>query len=171
MLRGEQERQSIAKRFEDLMNRPFQAFPASRGNLQAPSQPGVYVIYSSRKALVLYVGRNLGAQGSLHRRLTEHLTRARFTKNIRKCSFRCLVVKNQRQRTLLEAYAIGHLCPSHLPTGEPEFDKRMRSGKVRARPARDQSLPANAVSTLAESQPAPKVSTALDNDLSIIALD
>jgi hypothetical protein len=31
--------------------------------------------------------------------------------------FRCLVVQSQRQRALLEALAIGRLCPAHLGLG------------------------------------------------------
>jgi hypothetical protein len=31
--------------------------------------------------------------------------------------FRCIVVRSDRQRALLEAYAIGFLCPAHMGTG------------------------------------------------------
>lgn len=37
--------------------------------------------------------------------------------------FRYLTVKNPRQRALLEAYAIGVLCPAHIGLGEEALAK------------------------------------------------
>jgi hypothetical protein len=31
-----------------------------------------------------------------------------------RCTYRFLIVENDRMRALLEAYAIGHLCPHHI---------------------------------------------------------
>jgi hypothetical protein len=143
----EEERQIIARLFEQLTNAPLQAFPSKRGKLQAPLQPGVYVIYDPRGD-VDYVGRNVGSRlGGLQARLVNHRYRAE------KSSFRCLVVKSQRRRALLEAYATGHLCPKHLPTGENVFDKSMRSRAFRA--SLKELREANATSTAVGHHPLP----------------
>jgi hypothetical protein len=105
-----------------------QKFPSSRGKLIAPNRQGVYVIYSPR-GRVVHVGRTPSGTGGIRQRLGNHLHNASsFTARFldghgaelrRGYTFRCLVVKNRRVRALLEAYAIGRLCPAHIGLGSP----------------------------------------------------
>ena len=92
----------------------------------------MYVIYNPQLK-VLHVGDTYRARRGLCQRLANHLhgqssftlyseylirkgaTLAERCEWLRKnCQFRCLVVTNHRRRVLLEAYAIGHLCPMHI---------------------------------------------------------
>jgi hypothetical protein len=64
------------------------------------------------------------AAGHLHRRLSNHLSGKSFfaeshlngdgAKLRGSYSFQYLEVPDERLRALLEAYAIGHLCPTHV---------------------------------------------------------
>src|SRR5260370_344522 len=56
--------------FEQMMSPPLVLFPNYRGRLEAPFDPGVYVIYSAKRK-VLYVGRT--PRGGIYFRLTNHL--------------------------------------------------------------------------------------------------
>jgi excinuclease UvrABC nuclease subunit len=95
--------------------------------VEAPVEPGVYVIYGAR-GKVLHVGRTPRGMLGLRQRLTNHLHGMssfvikhlnRDSSKLRNgCAFRCLVVKHPRRRALLEAYATGCLCPAHLGVGE-----------------------------------------------------
>ena len=77
---------------------------------------------------VLHVGRTLRGEGGLRQRLNNHLHgRSSFTKKFYKGrgrnlrsghTYQFLVVEDARRRALLEAYAIGRLCPKHLGLGE-----------------------------------------------------
>jgi hypothetical protein len=90
------------------------------------------VIYSPQLK-VLHVGQTYRARRGLHQRLANHLHgQSSFTIKsdyleqrgstikgrcawLRKhCKYRYLVIKKHRLRALLEAYAIGHLCPDHI---------------------------------------------------------
>lgn len=114
--------------FAKLRRSPLKPFPIPRQKLDAPDRKGVYVIYDAR-GRVLHVGRTPKAKGGLAQRLSNHLSAASsFTKQYLKgkgtklrhgCVFRCLVVEDSRLRALVEAYAIGYLCPAHLGLGEP----------------------------------------------------
>jgi hypothetical protein len=91
--------------------------------MDAPDLQGVYVIYNAR-GKVLHVGRTPKGAKGLHQRLSNHLHGASsFTIKYleghgarlrRGGTFRYLVVASPRLRALLEAYAIGSLCPAHL---------------------------------------------------------
>jgi hypothetical protein len=122
------EQKAIKALFAELMRAPEQEFPSPRGRLTAPNQQGVYVI-SDPRGLILHVGRTPSGMGGIRQRLGNHLHNAssfsvRYLKGHgeklrRGHKYRCLVVKNRRRRALLEAYAIGSLCPAHLGLGHP----------------------------------------------------
>ena len=113
----------IEKLFSRLIAAPAKSFPLPRQTLMAPPTQGVYVIYSPR-GRVLHVGMTPKARGGVAQRLKDHMAaNSSFTQTYLKGqghilrgshSFRCLSVPNRRSRALLEAYAIGHLCPAHI---------------------------------------------------------
>lgn len=109
---------------QELIDQPRTPFPESRGRLDAPKVPGVYIICSKR-GRALYVGRT-HCKGGLHQRLQGHLSgRSVFARNLpigpaslrTGFFFRCLPVKNHKTRALLEHAAVGRLCPKHLGLG------------------------------------------------------
>ena len=118
---------SEAKAVKALLNQltasPLQRFPNPRQRLVAPFDPGVYVIYDPGGD-VSHVGRTPSGRGGLHQRLRNHLHGASsFTRGylngqgskLREgYAYRCLIIADPRLRALLEAYAIGCLCPAHL---------------------------------------------------------
>jgi hypothetical protein len=120
------EQKQLRALFVKLTRAPLQLFPRPRRRLDAPDRQGVHVIYSPR-GQVLHVGRTPKGIGGIRQRLNNHLHNASsFTtkylkgdgaKLRRGCKFSCLVVKNTRHRALLEAYAIGRLCPAHIGDG------------------------------------------------------
>lgn len=101
-------------------------FPAARERIRAPDSHGVYLIYSSRR-VVLHVGRTVRGKRGLRQRLNDHLHgSSSFTQRyldgrgslLRKAhSFAYVKVANSRRRALVEALAIGCLCPVHLGDG------------------------------------------------------
>ena len=120
------EREEIKKLFRALWKQPMQRFPSEHEVLVASLEPGVYII---RKGdVVLHVGSTLRGKNGLRQRLNNHLHgSSSFTNKYlngngaalrKRHSFQFLVVKNARSRTLLEAYAIGILCPKHLGLGD-----------------------------------------------------
>jgi len=112
--------------FAELKRSPLWRFPELRGELDAPSGLGVYVIYDPR-GKVAHVGRTPRAAGGIAQRLRDHMAGdSSFTKRrlkgdgskLRgKYKYRCLEVRAKRRRAWLEAYAIGMLCPTHIGTG------------------------------------------------------
>ncbi len=122
------ERRKILRLFGRLCRQPRYTFPAQREKLPAPHTPGVYVIYDA-KSRVVHVGRTPAGRNDLHKRLNDHLCGASsFTQQYLKgegsqlrgvYSFQYLEVPAPRQRALLEALAIGSLCPQHLGLGVP----------------------------------------------------
>ncbi|HXE85705.1 MAG TPA: hypothetical protein VN524_02765 [Hyphomicrobiaceae bacterium] len=118
-----EENEIIKSLFDDLMRAPLQKFPAQRGELAAPKEQGVYIIYSPSHD-VLHVGSTPKARNGIAQRLRNHLSaRSSFASRYLNGDgsrlrqgyvFRCLVVENRRLRALLEAFAIGHLCPAHI---------------------------------------------------------
>src|SRR5262245_59404347 len=120
------EQANIQRLFGRLTHSPLQPFPSPRGKLIAPNGQGVYVIYSPRWRVV-HVGRTPSGTGGIRQRLGNHLHNASsFTARFldghgaelrRGYTFRCLVAKSRRLRALLEAYAIGRLCPAHIGLG------------------------------------------------------
>jgi hypothetical protein len=126
------EQERIRTLFDQLMSAPLKGFPnrySRYPKLEAPSEHGVYVIYGTRMK-VLYVGRTYrgqaygggfqdrGAGGGLQRRLITQ--RQKIVGSEAGCKFRCLVVKNPRERALLEHYTIGFLCPKHVGTADKD---------------------------------------------------
>ena len=101
-------------------------FPQERQQLEAPSEPAVYVI--RKEETVLHVGRTLRGRDGLHQRLKNHLHgSSSFTDKYLKgngaalrkgYTYQFLVVEDARLRALVEAYAIGRLCPKHIGLGE-----------------------------------------------------
>ena len=120
------EQETVKALFTELMRSPHQTFPAFRGKLKAPDRRGVYVIYDPR-GKVVHVGRTPKAKGGMAQRLRNHMSGASsFTNQYLKghgyklrgkFKFRYIVVKNRRHRALLEAYATGQLCPTHIGLG------------------------------------------------------
>ena len=117
----------IARLFERLQRAVPVPFPPARQHLDVPSKHGVYIIYSPR-GTVLHVGRTLRGKQGLRQRLNNHLHGASsFTIQFLEGKgsklrgthmFSFIEVSNARTRALLEAYAIGSLCPKHLGVGE-----------------------------------------------------
>ncbi len=76
----------------------------------------------------MHVGRTLRGKGGIHQRLNNHLhgqssfTAVKFDRMGWKLrngyEYQYLEVRNSRKRALLEAYAIGMLCPNHIGLGE-----------------------------------------------------
>ena len=120
------EHQVIKGLFENLCSQPNRAFPHARQTLDAPAKHGVYIIRQGET--VLHVGRTVRGRDGLHQRLNNHLhgssSFARQYLNGRGATLResgytyqFLELENPRKRALLEAYAIGMLCPKHLGLG------------------------------------------------------
>ena len=121
------------KRVELLFGRlardTLTAFPPHMRAVDAPAKPGVYVIYDPAGAVV-HVGRTPRGKGGIRQRLRDHLVnRSSFTRQhlngegrrLRDgYTFRYVGVEDARERALLEAYAIGCLCPAHLGLGEKD---------------------------------------------------
>lgn len=123
------EQKAVRTLFERLVRAPLHEFPASRGRIDAPDRKGVYVIYCPR-GTVLHVGSTPRARKGIGQRLKDHMagqssfTQKYFHRHKRKgpqlregYSFRCLCVPDPRTRALLEAFAIGRLCPEHIGHG------------------------------------------------------
>lgn len=117
------EQKTIRVLFTKLLRSPLQSFPEMRQPLKAPDKQGVYVIYDTRDRVV-HVGRTPSGVGGIRQRLGNHLYNAssfsliylkgRGEKLRRGYKYRCLIVGDPKQRALLEAYAIGYLCPAHI---------------------------------------------------------
>jgi hypothetical protein len=121
------ERQVIKDLFENLCSQPKRAFPQSRQPLDAPAKHGVYIICKGET--VLHVGRTVSGQDGLYQRLNNHLHgSSSFTRGYLKgkgttlresgYTYQFLELEDSRKRALLEAYAIGMLCPEHLGVGQ-----------------------------------------------------
>ena len=109
--------------FAALEGAPLQEFPASGARLNVPETHGVYAIYGRRGVRVLHVGRTVTGTKGLRQRLSNHLYgRSSFVTlhfdrdatRVRGLRFKYVEVKNPRIRALVEAYAIGQYCPSHI---------------------------------------------------------
>lgn len=119
--------QRIQELFKELCAQHELSFPQKRKPLDAPSKPGVYII--RKDGDVLHVGRTLRGKGGLHQRLKDHLHgSSSFTNEYlngraatlreKGYTYQYLVVKDPRVRALLEAYAVGTLCPKHIGLGK-----------------------------------------------------
>lgn len=119
--------EEIEALFEELTEQPRRSFPQNRQPIDAPSKPGVYIIRKGE--IVLHVGRTLRGRNGLRQRLKNHLHgSSSFTNKYLKgkgsvlredgYTYQYLVLEDPRKRALLEAYAVGTLCPEHIGLGE-----------------------------------------------------
>ena len=121
------EQKAVRALFIKLKRSSRQTFPTPGGKLTAPSRKGVYVIYKPR-GKVAHVGSTPRAKGGIAQRLRNHLAAlSSFTiqylkrdgsKLRGKYKFSSIVIGDPRRRALVEAYAIGHLCPAHIGLGQ-----------------------------------------------------
>ena len=118
---------AIRALYQKLLRAPRVKFPTAGKRLEASSKHGVYIIYSPRGA-VLHVGRTVRGKNGLRQRLYNHI-QGNSSFSIQFLSGRgsllrgnhayaVLEVASARTRALLEAYAVGSLCPKHLGLGE-----------------------------------------------------
>jgi hypothetical protein len=122
-----QEHEKVKALFDRLVSAPKKTFPPSGGSLDAPNDKGVYLI-ESPEGKVLHVGQTPRARGGIRQRLKNHLQGASSFVDVYfnndgsrlrgSHTFRCLVIEDWRLRALVEAYAVGHLCPLHIGRGE-----------------------------------------------------
>ena len=121
------EHERVKALFTKLERSQLETFPVPRGKLKAPDSQGVYVICDPRGE-VAHVGRTHRAKGGIAQRLRNHMSgsssfanrclNGEGSKLRSKYKFRYIVAGNPRLRALLEAYAIGCLCPDHLGLGD-----------------------------------------------------
>jgi excinuclease UvrABC nuclease subunit len=121
------ESQEVKMLFNELCAQPKRSFPQYRQPLDASSKPGVYII--RKEETVLHVGRTLRGRDGIHQRLKNHLHgSSSFTNEYLKgngailredaCTYQYLELEDPRKRALLEALAVGTLCPKHIGLGE-----------------------------------------------------
>lgn len=126
------ESQTIADLYDRLLSCSARTFPEARTPWNVPDTHGVYVIYDAN-GVVVHVGRTTRGKAGLSQRLYDHVigsssfawdylngagSKLRGTHR-----FKYLEVPDARRRALLEAYAIGHLCPQHLGLGGLRAEK------------------------------------------------
>jgi hypothetical protein len=114
-----EESQQIVELFDKLIVAPIRGLESR----DVPNLHGVYVLYAPN-GTVLHAGKTRNGKGGLRQRIGNHRNgSSSFVRiflsgdhsSLRSGhSFRCLVVENARLRALLEAYAIGKLCPAHI---------------------------------------------------------
>ena len=120
------EAQKIRAAYKKILSAPAINFPSS-GPLDVTTDHGVYIILSPRN-VVVHVGRTLRGREGLNQRLRNHLSGSssfsrkyligKGAKLRSGYKYKFLAVKDARKRALLEAYAIGNLCPKHLGLGQ-----------------------------------------------------
>ncbi len=123
------EPERIRELFILLLQSPIQNFP-TRGKLtenEVSCEKGVYIIYNPA-GVVSHVGNTPRGREGICQRLNNHLQgSSSFSKKFlaqnhislrNGHSFRYLIVDSARDRVLLEALAIGGLCPEHIGTHE-----------------------------------------------------
>jgi len=120
------EQARLSELFARLVSEPKRKFPPPRGRLRAPTARGVYVIYDPR-GRPAHVGGTPRAKKGIAQRLRDHLAgrssfvirhlKSKPSKLRGRYEFQCLPVADARRRALLEAYAIGQLCPAHIGHG------------------------------------------------------
>jgi len=121
------ESQEIKILFDKLCAQPKRSFPQYRKPLDAPSNPGVYIIRKGET--VLHIGRTMRGRNGIRQRLMNHLhDLSSFTDKYLKGNgailrqeghtYQYLELEDARKRALLEAYAVGTLCPKHIGLGE-----------------------------------------------------
>lgn len=122
-----QEYRAVKELFSKLLEQPKTSFPQPRNILDAPKAQGVYIIRKNHS--VLHVGRTYRGKDGIKQRLKNHLQASSSFANdylngngaiLREkgYTYQHFVVNDPRKRALLEAYAIGMLCPKHVGIGE-----------------------------------------------------
>lgn len=116
----------VAAHLHRLLRQPRIPFPPAGERLLAPSVHGVYVI-RDRRHRVLHVGRTIRGRHGMRQRLGNHLhARSSFVieyldgegARLRGgMTFQYLPIADPRLRALVEALAVGTLCPAHLGVG------------------------------------------------------
>lgn len=116
------EAEIVQSLFTELLASPLNRFPEA-GPIACTADRGVYIIYDTAGEAA-HVGRTPSGKNGLRQRLNNHLhgqssfSKAVFGGDGQKlrdgCYYRFVVVESERYRALLEAFAIGHLCPIHL---------------------------------------------------------
>jgi len=119
----------IHRLLQKLLEAKQESFRQKRQPLNAPTDTGVYIIYDP-KDRVAHVGRSVRGKNGLHQRLKNHLqANSSFTNNYLKghgsklrngYKYQYLVIQDPRKRALVEALAIGTLCPLHLGLGNTD---------------------------------------------------
>jgi hypothetical protein len=133
----EAEQRAIKSLFKKLNGAGSNHFPKHGQKLLAPDKKGVYVIYGP-KGKALHVGSTPRAKKGLAQRLRNHLqgqssfTKKFFAKSEKRgpqlrngYSYAFVIVPNDRRRALLEAYAIGSLCPKHIGHGAKKTNLKL----------------------------------------------
>ena len=121
------EPQTIQRLLKQLLRSESHPFPPERRRLEAPTDPGIYIIYDPN-GRVAHVGRSVRGRNGLNQRLRNHLQgNSSFTNEYLKGNgdklrqgykYKYLVIPDPRERALLEALATGALCPLHLGLGD-----------------------------------------------------
>jgi hypothetical protein len=121
------ESREIKMLFDELCAQTKRSFPQHGQLLDAPSKPGVYII--RKNETVLHVGRTVRGRYGIRQRLKNHLHgSSSFINDYLKgngailreegYNYQFLELEDPRKRALLEAYAVGTLCPLHIGLGE-----------------------------------------------------
>jgi len=120
------EPQIIEALFSKLVSANEIVFPEKREPLNAPKLRGIYIIQMAN-GTVLHVGNTPRGKEGIYQRLQNHLRgKSSFARSFLEGNgsilrgthyFKYLEVSDARQRALLEAYAIGKLCPKHIGIG------------------------------------------------------
>src|SRR5689334_20461979 len=120
------EQQKIKLLFNRLLHERSYFFP-QKGPLDITCQKGVYIIFNP-KGKPSHVGNTPRGERGLCQRLNNHIYWcSSFSKKFLKpqglsvrneYSFKFLKISSARDRALLEALAIGLLCPEHIGTHE-----------------------------------------------------
>jgi hypothetical protein len=120
------EPKAVKAKLSRLAKSSIMRFPIAGKKLAAPDIQGVYLIYDP-KGRVAHVGRTVRGKRGLYQRLNNHLHgRSSFVikalngkgaKLRNGFKFRFIAIEESRLRALLEAFAIGQLCPDHLGDG------------------------------------------------------
>ena len=118
--------EKIKALFATLCDRDPINFPRRGGALQATTRKGVYIVLGPR-GRVLHVGNTPRGKDGINQRLRNHLYgSSSFARqylepngvNLRdRYKYKYIEVENPRYRALLQAYAIGALCPAHIGSG------------------------------------------------------
>ena len=127
MKREQRERRAVEALFKELVEAPQEKFPRFPAGLKASKRRGDYII-CDRRGRAVHVGRTPKAKEGIAQRLRDHMHgQSSFGRTYLKddgsrlwreeFEFRWIVVPSGRYRALLEAYAIGRLCPVHLGLG------------------------------------------------------